>query len=166
MNKFINKYFILDVSGTLFYGLILYFGFTWLSGFSLLLAYLWNLVLIGFTVLISNYTKKLLQSDEYVAAIKEKYGAVRASRILTGGFVSFKTLILLFYLLIVIMSQIIEFYPHLINTNLAEFILSNQYNIVFLLAIESLIRQFSRDKEMTKQILAKLEEIPVKKEEM
>ena len=160
MNKpKINKLLILDISGMIAYGLILYFGFTWLAGISLLYAYLWNFALIILAVLFDKCAVKLLQSDEIIMRLKEKYGAEKSRNIIAGGALSFKTLIYLFYLFILIVSQIIEFNPALIGENLINFVLSNNYSILFLLAFDAFIGQFSKDRERTEKILAKLKEM-------
>jgi hypothetical protein len=101
MRNKINKYVIYDILGMLAYGLILYFGFTWLAGFALLYAYLWNFTLIICAVALDKYFDKMMKSDKMLMLIKEKYGAEKAARMLTGGFISFKTLIYLFYPFIV-----------------------------------------------------------------
>jgi len=55
------------------YGSILYFVFTWLAGFSLLYANLWNFALIVIAVSFDGYTDKILQSDETIAMLSKKY---------------------------------------------------------------------------------------------
>ena len=156
--KKINKYLIYDILGMAVYGLILYFGFTWLAKFSLLYAYLWNFALIILAVLINGYTDKIMQSDKAIMMCKQKYGAEKTYLMLSGGFISFKTLIYSFYLLILIFSQIIDFNPALIGENLVNFVRSNNYSILFLLAFDTLIGQFSKGREKTKKIISKLEE--------
>jgi hypothetical protein len=158
MKNKINKYLIYDILGTLAYGLILYFGFTWLAGFALLYAYLWNFALIIFAVALDKYFDTILKSDKMLMLMKEKYGSEKTALMLTGGFLSFKTLIYLFYLFILIASQIIDFNPALIGENLVNFIHANNYSILFLLAFDTVIGQFSRDRERMKKIAEKLKE--------
>ncbi|MCL2054189.1 MAG: hypothetical protein FWG90_07110 [Oscillospiraceae bacterium] len=159
MNKLkINKYLLHDILGMIAYGLVLYLGFTWLAGFSVLYAYLWNFALIILAVLFDQYAVKLLQSDEMIMRLKEKYGAEKARLIISGGFVSFKTLIYLLYLFILIASQIIDINPELIGDNLVDFVFSNNYSILFLLAFDAFIGQFSKDRERAERILEKLKE--------
>jgi len=153
----INKYFIYDILGMAAYGLILYFGFTWLAGFSLLFANLWNFSLIILAVSFDGYAVKMMQSDAVIKKYKEKYGSEKAHLMMAGGFVSFKTLIYLLYLFILIASRVIDFNPTLLGENLANFVLSNNYSILFLLAFDTLIGQFSKDRERTKIVLSKLD---------
>ena len=156
--KQINKYLIYDIFGAVVYGLILYFGFTWLAGFSLLYAYLWNYALIILAVSLDIGVSKIMQSDELVMLLKKKHGAEKTGLMLSGGFISFKTLIYFFYLFILTASQIIDFNPELIGGNLAGFVLSNNYSILFLLAVDTLVGQFAKDRGKTKKILEKLKE--------
>lgn len=154
--KQVNKYFIYDILGTVIYGLILYFGFTWLSRLSLVYGYLWNFALVILTTLFDRYSIKNMQSDKMVMMMIEKYGIEKTKRMMTGGFITFKTLLYFFYIFILIASQVIKFNPTLISENLVNFILANDYSILFLLAFDTLIVQFSKDKERNNYILEKL----------
>ncbi|MCL2051988.1 MAG: hypothetical protein FWG91_09730 [Lachnospiraceae bacterium] len=158
MKRRFNIYFIYDLLGASFYGLVLYFGFTWLAGFSFLYAHLWNIIMLIFAASINELSDKLVSSDEKLILLKQKYGAEKASLILTGGFISFKTVIYLFYLLILLASQINDFTPILINKSFENFIISNNYSVLLLIAFDSLIKQFSKDKKKAKTIEAKLKE--------
>ena len=151
--KQINKYLILDVVGMIVYGLILYFGFALLAGLSLLCAYLWNFVLIILAISFDVYTEKMLKSVKTMMMLKKEYGTEKAYSMITGGFVSFKTLIYLFYLIILVISQIISFSPALFGENLVNFIAANNYSILFLLAFDTFIGQFSKDREKKKKHL-------------
>ena len=153
----INKYFLYDILGIAAYGSILYFGFIWLAGLSVLYAYLWNFALIILAVAFESYAEKFLQSDNIIAMYRKKYGTEKAYLMIAGGWLSFKTLIYSFYLIILIASRIIDFNPALVSENLADFVLSNNYSILFLLAFDTLIGQFSKDREKTKGILSKLD---------
>lgn len=152
----INKYFIYDVFGAAVYGLILYFGFTWLVGFSLLYAYLWNFALIILAISFDGYTNKFLQSDEAIKLLMKKYSTEKVYSMITGGFITFKTLLYLFYIFILIASQIINFSPSLISGNLVNFIQANDYSVLFLLAFDTLIGQLSKDREKMKKASEKL----------
>ena len=153
----INKYFLYDILGIAAYGAILYFGFIWLAGLSVLYAYLWNFALIILAVAFESYTEKLWQSDDVITMYKNKHGSEKAYLIIAGGWISFKTLIYSFYLIILIASRIIDFNLTLLSENLVDFVLSNNYSILFLLAFDTLIGQFSKDRKRTKRILSKLD---------
>ena len=155
--KPINKYFLYDILGIAAYGSVLYFGFIWLAGLSVLYAYLWNFALIILAVAFESFAERFLQSDNVIAMYKKKHGTKKAHLMMAGGWLSFKTLIYSFYLIILIASRLIDFNPALVSENLADFVLSNNYSILFLLAFDTLIGQFSKDRARTKNILSKLD---------
>ena len=137
------------------YGIIVYFVFVWLAKYSMLYAYFGNLVLILLLLAIDEYMLKLLQSKDYFERLlKEKkweeiYGYIQKS-------ISFKTELYFFYVLILIFSQILEFYPTLVGENLGSFILANNYSILLLVALDMLIQQYSKDRKRMKKITDKL----------
>ena len=137
------------------YGLIVYFVFTWLSGYSLLLGYFGNLVLIILGLVLDACIFKELQSKELVQKLKKEKNPEQASRFLklvTDNYVSFKTTLYLFYLIILVFSQIISFYPTLFGENISNFILANNYSILFLISFDMLSKQFSKDRAKMKSI--------------
>jgi len=155
--KPINRYFLYDILGITAYGSMLYFGFIWLAGLSVLYAYLWNFALIILAVASESWAEKFWQSDNAITMYKKKYGTEKAHLMIAGGWISFKTLIYSFYLIVLIASRIIDFNPALVSENIADFVLSNNHSILFLLAFDTLIGQFSKDRERTKRILSKLD---------
>lgn len=152
----INKYLVYDILGIAVYGLVLYFGFTWLAGFSLLYASLWNFALIVLAVAFDAYANKIVQSDETIKLMKEKYNAEKVDHMIRGGFVSFKSLIYLFYLFLLVASKTIDINPAIASENFVHFIHTNDYSIVFLLAFDTFINQFAKDRESVKIISEKL----------
>ena len=67
------------------------------------------------------------------------------------SFVSFKTILYVFYFFILLVSQVLIFNTALAGESLNSFILANNYGIVLLIAFDKIIKEFSRDrKEMTK----------------
>jgi len=137
------------------YGIIVYFVFVWLAKYSMLYAYFGNLALILLLLAIDEYMLKLLQSKDYFERLlKEKkweeiYGYIQKS-------ISFKTELYFFYVLILIFSQILEFYPTLVGENLGSFILANNYSILLLVALDMLIQQYSKDRKRMKKITDEL----------
>ena len=157
----LSKHLIYILFSNIIYGLILYFMFTWLAGYSLLYAYLWNLALIIAGLAMDEYSHNLLQSKELVAQIKKDKDMQMDYRFIQwimDSFVSFRTVLYLFYIIILAASQIIDSSPSLAGGNLAGFIHSNNYSILFLVALDMLIGQFAKDRERMKTISAKFKE--------
>jgi hypothetical protein len=141
--------------------LILYYVFTWLVGYSLVHAYLWNLAFLVFALVIDEYMLKMFQSKKLVMQLKKEKNAEKNFRFIQwmiDSFVSFKTILYVFYAFVLIVSQIIEFSSAsvVITGDLENFILMTKYNILLLIAFDMIIGHFSKDKERTKNISAKL----------
>ena len=153
-----GKYLLYILWSNIIYGLIVYYTFIWLSGYSLLYAYFGNLALIVFGLAIDGYSQKLLQSKKLVVQLKEDKNSEKNTRIvgmLIDSFVSFKTVLYLFYAFILIVSQIIDFYPLLVSENVKNFISANNYSILLLIALDMLTRQFSEDRERMQKLSEK-----------
>jgi len=141
------------------YGTILYFFTTWLAGYSLLFAYLGNLALIVLVLVADELTIKSVQSEKFLIKMErekdpEKY--YQSVQLGLNNNVSFKTDLYVFYIFILIASQVVEFYPTLVGEGLVTFLLTNSYSILLLIAFDMLIGQFTKDRERTKKILEEL----------
>jgi len=155
--KRICRYILYAVLSNALYGFILYFLTTWLAGFSLLYAYLGNIVLIIWGLATDEYVYKMYQSKKLVRQIKREKDAETNYRTilwLIDSTVSFKAVLYLFYIFILIAAQIIDFYPSVVNENLGNFIFSIRYSILLLMAFDMLIGQFVSDRKRMKEISA------------
>ena len=146
------------------YGVILYNVCTWLAGFSLMHAFLGNLALILMGLALDEQNYKMFQSDYLylqIAQIEKEKDRERNYRIIQwmmDSFVSFKTVLYVFYVFILIVSQVIDFNPALVGEDLGNFIIANRYSILLLIAFDMIIGQFSKDKERMEEIAAKFRE--------
>ncbi|MGL4670359.1 MAG: hypothetical protein ACRCVG_07210 [Methanobacteriaceae archaeon] len=101
----------------------------------------------------------MIQSKDIVTGLmKEKdmeksYNSIQG---LIDSAISFKTELYLFYVFILIFSQIIDFSPELVSEDLANFILANSYSILLLIAFDRIIQNFSNDRKRMKKISANL----------
>jgi hypothetical protein len=158
-NKIIRiiKFILYDLIFVVIYGLILYFVFIWLSGYSLLYAYLGNLALILLVLALDEYMIRMLQSKDIVMGLikennKEKnYSSIQS---IMDNTISFKTELYLFYVFILIFSQIIDFSPALVSNDFSKFILANSYSILLLIAFDRIIQNFSNDRKRMKKVSA------------
>jgi hypothetical protein len=150
------------------YGLISFLVFTWLAGYSLLHASIGNLVLIVLVLAIDEYMIKAFQSEKLIMRIKMENDPEKTYRSLQSGLNiagSFKADLYLFYVIVLIFSQIIDFDPALVNENFGNFISANNYSILFLIAIDMLIGQYSKDRARLKKISEKFKEAFTKNQE-
>ena len=159
--KKIIRYVIFALISNVLYGLLLYFVFTWLAGYSILYGYFGNLMLIIIGLVWDEQNHKLWQSEKLLTEIQantlDATLGKQMLRLYLDAFTSFKTILYLFYIFILVFSQIIDFIPTLVNENIANFISANTYSILLLIAVDQLIGQFSKDRERMKRISAKLE---------
>jgi len=139
------------------YGVVLYLVYSWLSGYSLIFAYLANLVLIIFALASDSITFKIYDTAMLSKDNAKEFRKSRFMRFQMEAFVSYKTALYLFYILILFFSQIINSYPTLINENLKNFVSANEYSILILIAVDLLARQFLKDRETSKEFKEKVE---------
>jgi len=148
--KRITNYLIYGIFTNAIYGFILYNLCTWLSGYSLIYAYFGNFILIILGLMLDELFLKMFQSKWLVIQIKNNKDMEINYNILKfifNSFISFKLILYVFYILIMIISEIIELNSILINKNFENFIFANRYSILLLIALDQLIGQFSKDRE-------------------
>ena len=89
----IFKFILFFIYTNVIYGLIVYFVFTWLAGYSLLAGYFSNLALIILGLAIDAHIHKMLQSKKLVQQINEEKNPEQGYRYLQNlldNYVSFK----------------------------------------------------------------------------
>ena len=155
------KVLLYAVSSNAIFGSILFFSFTWLAGYSVLYAYLGNLALIIIGLLMDEHMVKSFQSKKLAMQIRQIEKAKDREinyRIIKGvlnNFVSFKTVLYTLYILILILAQIIDFYPMLFNEDIRSFLLANNYSILIIVAFDLALGEFLRDRKKSKDVLEK-----------
>ena len=155
----ISRNLIFSFLSIVILGVVIYFFTSWLTGYSLLYAYIGNLLLIIVILTTDELMQVYMQSDRFILQmkkgkdIKKKYSSVQWS---LENFVSFKTDLYLFYIIVLIGSEIVNFYPALVKDDFNNFFLINRYNILLLFAFDSLIEKISENKEKMKKLSAKL----------
>ena len=163
--KQIIKYVGYIIFGGVLWGLFMYLVYTWLVGSSLLLAYLVNLTLIVVALAADVYTLKMLEKSMHSKERLKEMGKSGFVKFYFDAFISFKAILYLFYIAIMIFSQIIVYYPTLTPDSLGSFIVANEYSILILIAIDLFSGQFSRDKQKRKELSEKLERLLTEKED-
>ena len=156
--KRIGKYLLYILISNIIYGLILWYTCTWLAGYSIIYAYLGNIALIVIGVMLDELTPRMYQSKRTIEQIKEEEDKEKTLRIVQShmdSFVSYKTSLYLFYIFILIISQIIDFDPELVGEDLGNFINATKYSILLLISYDFLLEQFSKDRRRMKKISEK-----------
>jgi len=154
--KRIGKHCLYAVITNIIFGIIYYLVFSWLIGYSLLYAYAGSLTLIAVGLMLDRYMINALASNSTIIELKklskeDRETNYRLIQWLMDSFVSFKTILFVFYFFILIVSQVMNMDPTLIGENLREFIVANSYGIVLLIAIDMISRQFSKDRKDMKR---------------
>jgi len=145
------------IAGVL-WGLVMFFLFTWLVGYSVLLAYLVNIALIVAAVAADERAFRMydryLESDEALRRLARS----RFFRLFLDAFVSFKAILYLFYILIMMFSQAIADYPGLVPQSVKAFISANEYSVVVLVAVDLFSGQLRIDRQRRRQLATRFEQ--------
>jgi len=162
LNKIMKliKHLLYAVTSNVLYGVAVYYIYTALVGKSLVYVYLVNLVLIVLFLVLDEAVLRMWESEKFVMQLKNEKNFrkdYRYIKLYFDAFVSFKTILYLFYIFILFAAQIINLYPTLINENLVNFVFANNYSILLLIATDQLIGQFLKDKRRIKKISAEIE---------
>jgi len=150
--------FILETIVTaLVFGLVTYFIiYERLADGHRLTAYIYNLALIAIILILDKVTDTIMMTDGF---LKKDYGVIRnfLSRVLfVTHFVSFKTALYLFYIVMLIMSRISILEPDIIDRYQLGFIYSVEYGIVLLIPLDKFIDLITKDDRRIHKIMAKL----------
>ena len=158
------RFIMLELLGAATYGVVLYFLFTWLAGYSLLYAYFGSLALMIIMIASEEYAIRVMESDDTLKKMSEQAaqkGRENFYRSQADGFVyntSVKTVLYLFYVFILIFSKIVEYNPALVNESIGAFILENSFSILMLIALDRLFGQAARDRERMRKLAARYKE--------
>jgi len=154
-----SSFLIISFFSMALYGVILYFVYTWLAGYSPLYAFIGNLIVMIAILALDESMQKTLQSEKFIRRMQKEKDPEKTYRSLQKGLRSvgsFKADMYLFYIFILLFSRIMEYSPEVLGENLSGFIHANEYSIMFLLAFDTWLGQFSKDRTMMGKVLAKL----------
>ena len=158
--KQLGKFLLFLLWSNTIYGFLVYYIFTWLAQYSLVYAYLGNLAMIILGLTLDECGLRMLQSPKLITQLKNDKDFEKNYRLthtMIENFVSFKAALYLFYIFILLISQIIHFTPSLVSPNVQNFIDANSYSILFLLAFDTFIAQFAKDRIQMKKIAENLQ---------
>jgi predicted membrane protein len=72
-------------------------------------------------------------------------------------YVSFRTFLFIFYVLVLIAAQVSKFYPALIEESIASFLGVVEYSVIILLAFKDIGEEFPRDRSRARKRLEEFE---------
>jgi len=168
MIKRMSSYLFYLLLSNVIYGLFVYHVFTWLSGYSLHYAYFGNILLIILGLVWDECSQRYLQSKKLAKQLNKEKDREMNQRIVSWimeSFISFKTALYLFYVFILIISQLIKFAPTMLGENVTTFVSANDYSILLLIALDTMSTHFSKDRQRMKIIAENLEKALTEEDE-
>ena len=146
-------YMIIALITSVAYGLSAYILiYRDLAGGSILHAYLWNMVFIIVVLSIDKLIYLKMQSKEFTIT-RKNYLIARWTYF--ESLISFKTTVYLFYIFILVASQIATIDPTFASEDFRNFILSIEYGLLLVIAFDSLIGHLFKDIERVRVISEK-----------
>lgn len=148
--KRISMHLLFLIFSNTIFGLVLYFLTTWLAGYSLVYAYLGNLAFIVLGLALDAFALKALDPKSIATDLeteRNKEASLRLVWLYLDSFISFKTALYLFYIIILVVSQLAVFNPGLVGEDMGNFLHVNQFNLVVLIAFDRFTVHFAKDRE-------------------
>jgi len=137
------------------YGLFSFFIiYRTLAGQNVLFAYLWNIGFIIVFLVFDKVVNYILLSKELVITKKNYF---IATIVHTASFISFKTVLYLFYTFILIISRVSMLRPEVLSDYLRNFVLSIEYCLILLVAFDKFIEHLMKDERRIRLITKKFD---------
>ena len=152
---YFTKYLLYALFSTAVYGLVTYYLiYKQLAEFSLVYTYIANMLVIILSLTLENIMYGALQSKDFEIT-KKNYRFARYMYM--DSYISVRTTVYLFYIIILVVSQILSFSPTSTNEDFMNFILTVEYGIILVIAFDTLIGAIFKDMERIKNVSAKFE---------
>jgi len=149
------KYLLFLLIVTTVYGFGAHFMYKTLAELSILFAYLNNMFFIVFLLVLSKSIQTKMNSKKFVFTKKNLLFARFAY---WDSIISFNTPLYLFYIFILIVSQIYLFDPTIVSEDFGNFMRAMEYGIIFVIAFDKLIEYYFKDRERMKLMSAKFKQ--------
>jgi len=139
-----------------FIGLFTYFIiYERLAGGHRLTAYICNIVFIAFILVYDKVADFLMAKDGYLAKERTAIGHFFARMLFATHFISFKTALYLFYIIMLIVSRISILEPDLIDRYQTGFIYSVEYGVVLLIPLDKFLELLTKDDKRIFKIISR-----------
>jgi len=144
-------------------GLFTYYViYNWLAGGHRLLAYIYNIAFIAIILLFDKYANFVMSKDGFLTAERTRFKHFLAQALFATHFVSFKTALYLFYIIMLIISRVSVLEPSLIDRHQLSFIYSVEYGVVLLIPLDKFLELLTKDDKRILKILSNHKEVPEK----
>jgi len=146
-------YIIQSLFSATVYGLFTFFViYGWLAGEVILYAYALNVLFIVLFLLVDKHTYAALLSEDLV---NTKKSWATSMLLWSANFVSFKTMLYMFYTFVLIVSRVSMIEPNLFSERMMGFVLSIEYCLILLVAFDKFIEHLAKDDRRIKAFNAK-----------
>jgi undecaprenyl pyrophosphate phosphatase UppP len=150
-------YIIIALIPATLYGLFAYFViYRVLAGENMLYSYLWNIGAIVLLLVADKYVNDTLLSKEFIITPKNYFFAGLAH---TLNFISFRTALYLFYIIVLIFSRVAILSPDLLNEDIQNFVLSVEYCLILLVVFDKFIVYLTNDSDKIQRITRKFHSV-------
>jgi len=140
------------------YGMITYMViYNRLAGGYALLAYVYNILLMLVFLLLDKVADRLMGKDDFLSKKRSRAGTILARVLFALHFVSFKTSLYLFYIIMLIASRVAALEHGLISLELYYFIRSVEYGVLLLIPLDKFMDMVTQDDRRITRILRRLE---------
>jgi len=110
------------------------------------------MVMIILSLTLDSIIHGVLQSKDFVLT-KKNYRFARFMYM--DSYVSFRTTVYLFYIIILVVSQVLSFIPTPVNEDIEKFTTTIEYGIILVIAFDALIASVFKDMDRIVRISAK-----------
>ena len=141
-------------------GLFTYYViYEWLADGHRLLAYVYNIAFIAFVLLFDKYANHVMSKDGFLTKERTKFKHFLAQVLFATHFVSFKTALYLFYIVMLIFSRVSMLEPDLIDRHHLSFIYSVEYGVILLIPLDKFLELLTKDDKRILKILSRTREL-------
>jgi hypothetical protein len=150
-------YMVYAVINAAIYGVFSFFViYRGLAGGVMLYSYLWNIAAIIVLLSIDKLVNNVLLSKEYIIT-KQNYFISAVVHALS--FISFRTVLYLFYIAVLIVSRMSILEPNLIPSEFQSFVLSIEYCLILLVVFDKFFAYLLQDDERIRRIAGKFSSV-------
>ncbi|MCL2841075.1 MAG: hypothetical protein FWE05_09925 [Defluviitaleaceae bacterium] len=127
-----------------------------LAGGQSFIAYLINLTFIATVLILDIIANKIMTKEGFMTKERTKLGHFFAQVLFAAHFVSFKTALYLFYIVMLIASRTSILHPDFVFSYITGFIYSVEYGILLLIPLDKFLELLTKDDRRILRILHKM----------
>ena len=139
------------------FGLITYYViYSQLAGGHRLMAYVYNIVLIAAILVLDRLLNHCMEKDGFLTQERSRFGHFLAHCLFVTHFISFKTALYLFYIVMLVVSRVSILEPGIIDSHYLSFIYSVEYGVLLLIPLDKFLELLTKDDTRILRILKRI----------